>query len=165
MKKKTILLVILIAIIVIVTLFLKGKMQNNKIEYSIFDVNEYKYIKYKEKENYGIIDREGNIIIEAVYQKIEIPNPEKDIFICYNDEENSTVLNSKKERLYVEYDKIEPIKLKNIASTLCFEKSVLKYKKGDTYGLIDFQGKKITNNEYDSNMIQLKIYNQQKANF
>ena len=82
MKKKTILLVILIAIIVIVTLFLKGKMQNNKIEYSISDVKEYKYIKYKEKENYGIIDREGNIIIEAVYKKIEIPNPEKDIFIC-----------------------------------------------------------------------------------
>ena len=150
MKKKTILLVILIAIIVIVALFLKGKMQNNKIEYRILDVNEYKYIKYKEKENYGIIDREGNIIIEAVYQKIEIPNPEKDIFICYNDEENSIVLNSKKEKLYEEYDKIEPIKLKNIASTLCFEKSVLKYKKGDTYGLIDFQGKKITNNEYDS---------------
>ena len=150
MKKKTILLVILIAIIVIVALFLKGKMQNNKIEYRILDVNEYKYIKYKEKENFGIIDREGNIIIEAVYKKIEIPNPEKDIFICYNDEENSIVLNSKKEKLYEEYDKIEPIKLKNIASTLCFEKSVLKYKKGDTYGLIDFQGKKITNNEYDS---------------
>ena len=150
MKKKTILLVIFIAIIVIVALFLKGKMQNNKIEYSISDVKEYKYIKYKEKENYGIIDREGNIIIEAVYKKIEIPNPEKDIFICYNDEENSTVLNSKKEKLYEEYDKIEPIKLKNIASTLCFEKSVLKYNKGDIYGLIDFQGQKITNNEYDS---------------
>ena len=150
MKKTRIVLVILIAIIVIVALFAKGKMQNSKIQYEILDVSEYKYLKYKEKENYGVIDREGNTIIEAKYKKIEIPNPEKDIFICYEDEEKNIVLNANKDTLFGEYDKIEPIKLVNIASTLCFEKSVLKYKKDNTYGLIDFNGKQITKNEYTS---------------
>ena len=150
MKKRTIILILLIAIIVIVAMLFKGKLQNNKIDYKIADVNEYKYIKYKEKENYGIIDRDGNIVLEALYKQIEIPNPEKDIFICYNDEENSEVLNSKKEKLFKQYDKVETIKLKNIASTLCYEKSVLKYKQGNTYGLLDFEGKQLTKNEYDS---------------
>lgn len=150
MKKKSLVLIIIVAIIIIVALFIKGKFQNSKIEYKIEDIKEYKFFKYKNKENYGVLDRDGNIIIEATYKKIEIPNPEKDIFICYKNDEANEVLNSKKDRLFEEYEKIEPIKLKNIASILCFEKSVLKYKKDGKYGLINFEGKKITNNEYDS---------------
>ncbi len=150
MNRKSIVLIIIIAIIIIVALFIKGKFQNSKIEYKIEDIKEYKYLKYKDKDNYGIIDRDGNIVIEAKFNKIETPNPEKDIFICYNNDEENEVLNSKKESLFKEYDIIEPIKLKNVASTLCFEKSVLKYKKDGKYGLIDFEGKKITNNDYDS---------------
>ena len=146
--KKSLLLVLFIAIIVIVALFIKGNTQNNQIKYNIADVDIYKYIKYKENENYGVIDRDGNIIIDANYTNIVIPNPAKDIFICYKNEEITEVLNSKKEILFKEYDKVEPIKLNNIASTLCYEKSVLKYKKDDGYGLIDFNGKTITKNEY-----------------
>ena len=148
--KKSLLLVFFIAIMVIVALLIKGNSQKNKIEYNIADVDVYKYIKYKNKENYGVIDRDGNIIIEANYINIEIPNPAKDLFICYKDEENNEVLNSKKETLFKEYEKVEPIKLKNIASTLCFEKSVLKYKKDNAYGLIDFDGNELTKNEYNS---------------
>ena len=150
MKKKSLLLLFLIVIIAIAVFFIKGNTQKDKINYNITDVEVYKYMKYKDNENYGVIDRDGNIIIEAVYEKIEIPNPEKDLFICYTDEEKSEVLNSKKETLFEEYEKVEPIKLKNIASTLCYEKSILKYKKDNYYGLIDFEGKKITNNEYTS---------------
>ena len=150
MKKKSVVLLLLISTIIIIALFIKSNVQKGKIEYSIADVDIYKYIKYKDENNYGVIDRDGNIIIEATYQNIEIPNPSKDIFICYKDKEQSEVLNSKNETLFKEYDKIEPIKLKNIASTLCFEKSVLKYKKNNAYGLIDFEGKQLTKNEYDS---------------
>ena len=150
MKKKSIVLIILIAIIVIIALFIKGKVHSNKIEYKITEINEYKYLKYKNKDDYGIIDRDGKVIIEAKYKKIEVPNPEKDVFICYNTDDESEVINSKNEKIFKEYEKIEPIKLKNIASLLCFEKSILKYKKGDTYGLVDFEEKEITSNEYDS---------------
>lgn len=150
MKKKSIILLLLISAIIIIALFIKSNAQKGKIEYSIADVDIYKYIKYKDEKNYGVIDRDGNIIIEATYQNIEIPNPSKDVFICYKDEEQSEVLNSKKETLFKEFDKVEPIKLKNIASTLCYEKSVLKYKKNNAYGLIDFEGKQLTKDEYDS---------------
>ena len=129
MKKKHIVVLILVAILVIIALFIKGKIHNEKVEYKIAEIEEYKYLKYRNKDNFGIIDRDGKIIIEATYKKIDVPNPEKDIFICYKDEETSEVLNSKKEKLFEEYDKIEPIRLKNVASTLCFEKSALKYKK------------------------------------
>ena len=144
MKKKSIMFLVLIVIIIIVALFIKSKINNKKIEYTISNVEIYKYVKYKIQDKFGVMDRDGNIVIESAYKNIEIPNPEKDLFICYKDEENNEVLNSKKEKLFTEYDKIEPIKIKNIASTLCFEKSVLKYKKGDLYGLIDFNGKQIT---------------------
>ena len=149
MKKKPLTLICIIAVIIIVALLVKGKYDEKKVIYNISEINEYKYMKYKDKDNYGIMDRDGNIIVEAVYKKIEIPNPEKDVFICYNDDNESEVLNSKKEVLYEKYDKIEPIKLKNIVSTLCYEKSVLKYKKEGKYGLIDFSGKEIIKNDYE----------------
>ena len=96
------------------------------------------------------MDREGNILTEAKYVKIEIPNPEKDIFVCYESEEKGIVLNSKKEVLFEGYDNIQAIKLKNIASLLCYEKNALKYEKDGLYGLIDFNGKVIVKNEYKS---------------
>lgn len=148
--KKKIIIVLLIIILVALAIISKNKIQSKKSQYKTADIEVYRYVKYKDKEKFGVIDRDGNIIIDASYEKIEIPNPEKDLFVCYTDEEKSEVLNSKKEKILTQYDKIEPIKLKNIASTLCFEKTVLKYKKDDLYGLTDFKGKQITKNEYNS---------------
>lgn len=47
------------------------------------------------------------------------------------------------------YEKVEPIKLKNIASSLMYEKSVFKYMKDGKYGLIDFNAKEVTKPIYD----------------
>ena len=33
---------------------------------------------------YGVINKNGDIVIDANYDIIEIPNPAKDIFICKN---------------------------------------------------------------------------------
>ena len=57
---------------------------------------------------------------------------------------------SKNETIFDEYTKVEPIKLKNIASILCYEKTALKYEQDGKYGLISFEGKQITKNLYDS---------------
>lgn len=150
MKKKPILFLIIIILVIALAIFSKNKLQKNKAEYTISEIEVYEYIKYKEKDQFGVIDRDGNIVIEAKYKNVEIPNPEKDLFICFKDEKKAEVLDSKKEKKFTQYDMIEPIKIKNIASTLCFEKSVLKYKKDDLYGLIDFNGKQLTKNEFDS---------------
>ena len=112
MKKKIVVLLSLIVIITVLAIFSKNKLKKNKIEYTISNIEVYKFIKYKDKGNFGIIDRDGNIIVEASYKDIEIPNPEKDLFICYKDEEETEVLNSKKEKLFTQYDKIEAIKIK-----------------------------------------------------
>ena len=148
MKKKIIMLIIVILIILGV-IFLKNKITTKNVEYQLAKVENYNYIKYKENDKFGIIDREGNIIIEAKYNNIKIPNPEKDVFLCYeNESEKPVILNSNKQTLFEKYENIDAIKLKNLATTLCYEKTVLKYKKDGLYGLIDFTGKEITKNVY-----------------
>lgn len=147
---KKIIVPIVIIIIIIGVIFLGNKIKQTKIQYEILQVNEYNYFKYNEDGKFGIIDRSGDIIIEAKYKNIIIPNPEKDIFICDNGTEKNIVLNLNGEEIFSEYENIEPIKLKNIASILCYEKDMLIYEKDGQYGLIDFEGKEITKNKYDS---------------
>ena len=111
-------LIFLIAILLIIgIIFGICKIKENSINYEISKVQDYKYFKYNENEKMGIIDKNGNIIIAAQYDDIIIPNLEKDIFICYDNQTNKNkVLNSKNEELFTQYDNIEPIKLKNVAS-------------------------------------------------
>lgn len=146
MKKK--ILIILVLIIVIATIFIIRNRANKKYDYKISEVNEYNYYIYKDNEQYGVIDKEGKVIVEARYTNVIIPNPERDLFICYNNEQTE-VLNSKNEKQFTKYEAVEPIKLKNVASTLTYEKSVLMYKQDGLYGLIDFDGKTITKNIYN----------------
>ncbi len=150
MRKKIIVLIAIIIMVIVGAIIGAKKIKESKIEYKIEEINELSYFKYNQDGKIGIIDRSGNVVIEAKYTDIIIPNPEKDIFICNNDTEKNVVLNSKGEELFSEYENVEPIKLKNIASTLCYEKSVLKYKKDGKLGLINFEGREITKNKYDS---------------
>ncbi|MCI9063559.1 MAG: hypothetical protein HFJ17_03020 [Clostridia bacterium] len=149
MKKKIIVFLIIILIIVGVV-FARNKINDSKINYELTKVSEFNYVQYYENGKYGILDKEGNVVIQAEYKNIVIPNPEKDVFITYGDGDNTKVLNSKGEEIFTKFSKVEAIKLKNIASVLCYEKSVLKYEEDGKYGIIDFDGKKITKNEYDS---------------
>ena len=150
MKKVLIRLIIIILIIIGIAVFSVNKINDTKIDYQISEVNSYQYLQYSDNGKYGVIDKQGNIIISAEYEKVVIPNPEKDIFVCYEKNENTKIFNSNGETIFTKYDKVEPIKLKNIASVLCYEKSTLKYEKDGKYGLIDFQGKEITKNIYNS---------------
>lgn len=149
MKKK---LIIFVAIILVVLAVIFGirKINNSKINYEISKINSYEFFAYYENGKYGVINKEGNAVISAQYKKVVIPNPEKDIFVCYDENDNTKILNSNGEELFTKYDKVEAIKLKNVASVLCYEKSVLKYEKDGLYGLIDFNGNEITKNIYNS---------------
>lgn len=147
--KKKILSIVIMLIIIIAGIFIWKNINQKKYDYKIEKVNTYNYYIYQENDQYGVIDKDGKTIIEAKYSDVIIPNPEKDIFICYAGDK-SEVLNSQKQVLFTEYDEIEPIKLKSVASTLCYEKSTLIYRKDGLYGLISFNGKKITKNIYDS---------------
>lgn len=149
MKKRNIIITtIIIIILAIVVVFLYKIINEKNKTFQIEKVENYKYFLISENEKFGVIDENGNKIIDAKYLNIKIPNPEKPVFVCY--ENNVTkILNEKEEQLFTEYDSVEPLRLKNISSDLMYEKSILKYSKNGKYGLIDFNGKKITNAIYE----------------
>ena len=147
---KKIIIIIFLAILLISVIFGVSSylMTQNSREYEIEEVKQYNYFVLKQNDLFGVIDKKGNIIVEPQYDEIQIPNPEKAIFVCYN-AEKTEVFNERKEQLFTQYDVVEPIRLTNIASDLMYEKSVLKYRKDNKYGLIDFTGKELTKNIYD----------------
>lgn len=120
----------------------------NGRKYEIAKVEDYNYFVLKQDNLSGVIDKAGNKIIEAEYEEVKIPNPEKAVFICYK-EDKIKVLNENKQEIFTEYEQVEPIRLKNIASNLMYEKSILKYSEQGKYGLINFEGKKVTKPIYD----------------
>ena len=150
MKKKNVLIISIILIIVVLAisgyLVIKNKEKNR--EYEVEKISEYKYFVVKENGKYGVIDTKGNKIIEPKYEDVKIPNPEKAVFICYEND-NTKVLNGNNEEIFKEYENIEPLKLKNISGDLIYEKSVLSYSKDNKYGIIDFNGKRITKAIYE----------------
>ena len=151
MKKKSIIIIIILLIIAIIALcsyIVFQKIQKENRKYEIETISEYKYFVVREENKYGVIDNDGNKVIDAKYEDVIIPNPERAVFICY--ENNSTiVLNENGEKIFAEYENVEPLRLKNISSDLMYEKSTLKYSKDGKYGIIDFNGKKITNALYE----------------
>lgn len=145
-------IIIAIAVIIILLAIVAVVVYNKKVEdnqdYEIEQVKEYNYFVLKQDEKYGVMDKEGNIVITPEYEEVRIPNPEKGVFVCYQ-EENSKVLNEKKEEILTQYSEVQPIRLKNIASDLMYERSVLQYKENNKYGLISFDGKEIAKPIYD----------------
>lgn len=152
-SKKIVLIAIIILVIALITggiYFLNTNgIKTSKRYYKIDKIEKYNYFVLQENEKYGVIDTDGNTIIDAKFDNVKLPNPSKDIFVCY-DGENTKVLNSNNSEILSQYSNLEPIKLKNVASDLTYEKSVLTYKENDKYGIIDFSGNKLTEAVYDS---------------
>lgn len=150
MKKKNIIILVAILVIIvgIVAYFIVKEIEDEKRNYEIEIISQYNYFVVKEDNKYGVIDAQGNKIIETKYQDVKIPNPQKAVFICY--EENDTkVLNENNEEIFTQYENIEPLRLKNVSSDLMYEKTTLKYSKDGKYGIIDLNGKSITNAIYE----------------
>ena len=149
-KKKII--ISIIAIIVIGGIFLKNILE----EYNIEEVNQFSYFTLYQNQKYGVIDTKGNIIVEAKYDKVAIPNPSKPVFICYydyNSQEDSystKVYNEKNEEIFSQYEQVLPLMFQDSTAKVPYEKSVLKYKENGKYGIMDFEGKKITKAQYTS---------------
>ena len=150
MKKKHIVGIIIISIIIIATVgvFIAKKVIEDGKKYEIEKVDNYEYFTLKVDNKYGVINKEGKQIINTEYTNVIIPNPQKPVFICYTSD-NTKVLNQNGEEIFTEFKSIEPIKLKNIASSLMYEKSILTYKENEKFGLINLEGKKLTKAIYN----------------
>lgn len=149
MKKKIIIITIIIAIILATAIYfgVKNIQEENK-KYELAQITEYKYFVSKENEKYGVIDVNGKTVIDSKYDDVKIPNPEKAVFVCYEGD-NTKVLNDKGEEIYTQFQNVKPLRLKNILSDLMYEKTTLEYSENGKYGIIDINGKKITNAIYD----------------
>ena len=144
--RNVIIAIILIAIIVGVSVYF---IYTNGRKYEIEQVTTYNYFVLKKDNLSGVIDRGGNTIIDAEFDNVIIPNPEKALYVCYEGD-NTKVLNERKEEILTDYQNVEPIQLQNISSDLMYEKSALKYEQDGKFGLIDFEGKEITKPIYES---------------
>ena len=125
------------------------KVKNGKKSVNIVETNNniaYEYFVLTSQEKAGVIDKKGNLILETQYTNIDIPNPSKDVFIVYTEDE-AQVLNQKGEKILTDYETIEAVKSSEENNEM--EANVLKYKKDNLYGLIDLDGKKITEAVYD----------------
>lgn len=156
MKKKIIICLGIIALIIGIISIIKHNKYKEKLNYSIEQITEENYFLLMQNNKYGVINKNGDIIIDPIYDVIEIPNPSKPLFICKNNynsdtkEYNIQVFDDNKKQVLYEYYIVEAIKLNNVENNGNYEKSILKYKSENKYGLIDFSGKKVTDAIYES---------------
>lgn len=154
-KKSIIVLPIIVIAIIILAGLIFFRIYTDK-SYEIEEVTQFSYFKLYENEKYGVIDTKGNTLVEPKYDMLTIPNPSKAVFIGYynyNSEKGEykiEVLNDRNEKILTEYEQVEPLMFKDASSEVPYEKSVLCYKENGKYGIINFEGKKITKAIYDS---------------
>lgn len=146
----------IICIFIAITTVIYLITKYNDMDYELEEITTFSYFKLYENEKYGVIDSTANILIEPKYDNIDIPNPTKPVFIVYsnyNDEEGkyeTQVINDKNEKILTQYNEVLPLMFKETNTEIPYEKTVLSYKENDKYGIIDFEGKKITDAVYDS---------------
>ena len=151
--KKCIVLIFILVIILIVATIVYNYL---KTRYEVEEVLEEKYLISIQEEKVGVVDKEGNIIIEPQYLEVQIPNPSKAIFVCiydYNEETEeyrTKVINEYGTELFAKYNGLEAIELVGVETSMPYEKSVLRYEQDGKYGLIDLKGNLVTKAIYDS---------------
>lgn len=109
-KSKIAIILVTIAIIFILIIggFIVWKTYLDK-SYEVETITELLYVKLYENEKYGVIDTQGNILVEPQYDMLEIPNPSKAVFIGYfnydsqKGEYQTEVINEKNEKILTKY--------------------------------------------------------------
>ncbi len=155
MNKKIRWIIIGIVAVIIIAISIMAIINEVQLHYKVEEISEYKYFTLEQNKKYGVIDRKGNIVIEAEYEAVQIPNPSKAIFVCvkeYNEntkEYETVVYNEKKEVLLSNYKNVQAISIYTNVNLTPYEKSVLTYKENGKYGLINLEGKRITKPVYD----------------
>ena len=146
MKKKLIIFAtIIIVVIVGIVIFFNTNKKHNLEKYVKPEYNYFAMFSNEDKA--GVVDKTGKLLIEPKYLDIFIPNPSKDVFVCYENSDKFKILNSKGEELFKEYDDVSALQTSEL--NLDFEKNFLRFKKDDKYGLIDYDGNVIVSANYD----------------
>ena len=104
-RKNIVIIGIIIVVIIssIIGIYLYKDYQNKK--YEVEEVISYLYYPIYENGKMGVIDTKGNVIVEPIYDNVNIPNPEKAVFIC-SKENKIIVQNSQKETLFDKFEEV-----------------------------------------------------------
>ncbi len=147
MKKSTkIVIVILLLVVIIATIVILNLKRKYNLEEYVKPIYNY-FAMYSKDGKVGVIDKTGKLLIEPKYLDVFIPNPSKDVFVCYENSEKFKFLNSKGEELYKDYEDVTALQTSDL--NLDFEKTLLRFKKDEKYGLIDYNGNVIVSANYD----------------
>ena len=151
--KKVIGVVVAIAVIIMFVIAIKNLIKSDSSANNLVSTS---YFLLNKDSKWGVIDNNAKIIIEPTYDDaIVIPNRKKDIFICtYNanyDEGTyeTKVLNAKGKEIFTEYDKVSALENYDENKNLWYEENVLLVEKNGKYGLINLEGNKILEIDYD----------------
>ena len=147
-SRKLIYLVVAITILIIIAIIGFFIINKKIFQDTNISIADYKYfVLYSENDKVGVIDRNGNTILDSTYTDVYIPNPLKDVFICF-DGDSSSVVNSKGEKIFEDYKDISAL-VTSESSLLDLEKNVLRYKKDGLYGLINLDGEVVADPIYE----------------
>ena len=146
--KKLIRLLLLIILVVIVALIITRLLKNKKITPQ--EITEYNYFITSINGKSGVIDKTGKTIIEPQYEYIQIPNPEQAVFVCYESNNKSKVLNGNNKEILTKYKNIQAISNNNTSINNTYQTQVLRYCVDGKYGLISISGKEIVPAIYES---------------
>ena len=150
---KIIAVIIFAAVVFMLVIGMKKLLTGNKSE----KIENISYHTVYTNNKWGVIDSKGNIVIEPTYEEmIVIPEEKKDVFICmydvdYQNETYKTkIINKNGKEIATDYETIDPLQNIDKNNNTWYEKNLLKVKKDNKYGLIDFTGKTILACEYDN---------------
>ena len=151
--KKVIAVIIAIAVFIMVIVGIKTLLETDTKNIT----EQTSYYPVYTNDKWGVINQKGEIVIEPEYNEmITIPDSKIDLFICVYDVDYETgtyktkIINSKNEEKFTEYDLVEGLENVNKNNILWYEEGVLKVKKDNLYGLIDYSGKLILPIEYSN---------------
>ena len=151
--KKVFAVIVAIVVILMSIFVIKGALSKGN---SKGKISSESYYTIYENEKYGVINSNGDIIVDPAYKElIIIPNSKNDVFICTYDVDYSSgtyktkALDSKNEEIFTEYSKVEAIQNNDKNNNIWYEDSVLKVQKDGKYGLINLTGKVLLDMQYD----------------
>lgn len=151
--KKVLGVIVAILVIIMVIVSIVNVIKNGEDKKK---VKSYSYYTVYENGKFGVINNEGETVINPEYTEIVlIPNKDVPIFICtydLNDQDGTyktKVINQKNEEIFKEYSKVEAIDNFDLKQNIWYEDDVLRVEKDGKYGLINFEGKEVLPCDYD----------------
>ena len=151
--KKVLGVIVAILVIIMVIVSIVNVIKNGEDKKK---VKSYSYYTVYENGKFGVINNEGETVINPEYTEIVlIPNKDVPIFICtydLNDQDGTyktKVINQKNEEIFKEYSKVEAIDNFDSKQNIWHEDDVLRVEKDGKYGLINFEGKEVLPCDYD----------------